>query len=212
MIIERNISVQILDGISKVDLTVAQVFLAAQRRDALRIFEGLLSDPDFFEQTRVEWKRARPEDVWQKFFEDNVWILGYGLQYQFGDTLADKKLQQTVAGNSILGGGKRTDALLKTLGAVNTLCFVEIKTHTTLLLSAAEHGGRSEVFAPSRHLAGATAQIQVTVQRAMTEIGETLIPSDSDGYRSDEILHVVSPRALVICGLQEFVWTRDTRG
>ena len=46
--------------------------------------------------------QARPEDVWQKFFEANTWIFGYGLSYQFLSKLDEGKLEQ-------IGKGARSD-------------------------------------------------------------------------------------------------------
>lgn len=46
--------------------------------------------------------------------------------------------------------------------------------------------------------------MQITVQRALTQIREKLMLADKDGYES-EILYAVAPKALVVCGsLTEF--------
>ncbi len=73
---------------------------------------------------------------WQRFFEKNPWIFGYGLNYVYLDALDDKKLEQVVQGHSVGAHGKRVDALMKSRSVISSLCFVEIKTHKTPLLSA----------------------------------------------------------------------------
>lgn len=51
------------------------------------------------------------EAVWQKFFEKNPWIFGYGLSYIHLSALDDKKLEQVVHGHTVSEHGKRVDAL-----------------------------------------------------------------------------------------------------
>ena len=65
-------------------------------------------------------KKVSNELVWQKFFEKNTWILGYGLDYIFNSELNSKKLEQVTSGSNFNSGGKRTDALFKSLGAINS--------------------------------------------------------------------------------------------
>ena len=68
------------------------------------------------------------------FPEKNKWIFGYGLTYIFLSTLQGRDLEQVVAGADIWGEGKRADGALKTRGAVEALCLVEVKRHDTALL------------------------------------------------------------------------------
>ncbi|NVB41541.1 DUF4263 domain-containing protein [Pseudenhygromyxa sp. WMMC2535] len=120
--------------------------------------------------------------------------------------MSGKKLEQVVAGRSVAtGGGKRVDALLKTLGVINSLCFVEIKRHDTALLEKREYGGRSDVYSPSRELTGAVAQIQITTQKATVQVKERFAPVGEDGVETGEILYAIAPKSLVVCGsLSEF--------
>ena len=98
------------------------------RRKQLRNFEALLQDERFFAGER-ERLQCRPEDVWQKFFEANTWIFGYGLSYQFLSKLDQGKLEKIVRGHDLTGAAKRSDALMKTRGIIGSLCFIEIKRH-----------------------------------------------------------------------------------
>ncbi|MCK4580969.1 MAG: DUF4263 domain-containing protein, partial [Dehalococcoidia bacterium] len=148
--------------IARNEITKSDVVALAYRKAQLETFGRLLNDPEFFAAKREEWQKKGDEAVWQQFFEDNPWIFGYGLQYVFTASLPDKRLEQVVAGASVAGKGKRVDALLKTLGAISSLCFVELKTHRTPLLAAKEY--RGECWPVSDELAGAVAQAQKTVR------------------------------------------------
>jgi Domain of unknown function (DUF4263) len=202
LVLESGLSKDVLQIIAHAKLGAAEMLTVAHRQRELAVFGRLLSDATFFETMKVEWNCPGAEAVWQKFFERNTWVLGYGLQYQFGAALAHQKIEQMVAGHSVAGSGKRVDALLKTLGVVNSLCFVEIKTHSTKLISR-EY--REDVYPPSAELTGAVSQVQVTVQAALRQIGDVLRPRGDDGFPTGEILHNIAPKALVVCGsLSEF--------
>ncbi len=82
--------------------------------------------------------------MWQMFFEENKWLFGYGLSYFFMSSLDGRGLEQTITGADLWGDGKRPDAVLKTRGFVQALCFVEVKKHNTELLKpAARHIGQA---------------------------------------------------------------------
>lgn len=173
------------------------------RRKQLERFGRLLSDPEYFANEKIELGVRRPEDVWQVFFQENTWIFGYGLSFQFVSELSDGKLEQVVRGSDVSGRGKRADALMKTRGYINSLCFVEIKRHDTPLLGAQF---RSEAWGPSGDLAGGVAQVQATVQTALENFGRTLTTTEKDGTPTGELLFNVEPRScLVIGSLNEFV-------
>ncbi len=177
------------------------------RRKQLQRFEALLTDRDFFENERQRLC-CRPEDVWQKFFEANTWIFGYGLSYQFLSKLDDKKLEQIVRGRDLSGVGKRSDALMKTRGIISSLCFVEIKRHDTPLLDTSQY--RPGVWAPSDELAGGISQVQITVQSAIHSLGQKLVPADSFDDPTGEELFNIEPRSCLVVGsLDQF---RTDRG
>ena len=58
----------------------------------------------------------------------------YTIMGENGKIKPNQALEQVTTGYSFAQSGKRTDALLKTRGYISSLCFVEIKTHTTPLL------------------------------------------------------------------------------
>lgn len=112
---------------------------------------------------------------------------------------SDQKLEQVVAGASVVSVGKRADALLRTSGRIKSMVFAEIKTHRTTLLSASEY--RSGCWPPSEELAGGVAQVQGTVHRAVNEIGERLEDVDPDG--SDVpggFTYLLKPLAFLVIG------------
>jgi hypothetical protein len=162
-------NIELVEEIVKTQLTKSDVIALAYRKDQLRIFKNLLSDQVFFEKRKRERGKKKDEDVWQEYFESNPWIFGYGLNFIFTSHLDNKKLEQITSGHSFFQGGKRVDALLKTLGFINSLCFVEIKTHRTPLLAQGKPY-RIECWSVSNELAGSIAQVQKTVQKAISEI------------------------------------------
>ena len=114
-------------------------------------FRTLLRDHDAFEEARRSAGVGR-ETVWQRFLEENPWILGVGLAGQLLTSWDDARLEQVVSGFSVAGPGKRTDALMRTTGRIRSLVFTEIKHHETALLSASEY--RPGCWPPSADLAG----------------------------------------------------------
>jgi hypothetical protein len=175
------------------------------RRKQLRHFERLLEDQPFFEAEQARLG-CKPEDVWQRFFEANTWIFGYGLSYQFLSKLDEGKLERIVRGRDLTGAGKRSDALMKTRGIVSSLCFVEIKRHDTPLLGTAAY--RPGAWSPSSELVGGVAQTQTTVHSAVEAIGHRLSLDNELGDPTGEILFNIEPRSCLVIGtLGEFETT-----
>ena len=170
------------------------------RRAQLQYFERLLGDKPFFEAER-ESKGVKAEALWQSFFEANKWIFGYGLSFQFLGSLDGKALEQMVSGSSVSTAGKRVDALMKTHGAVNALCFVEIKRHDTPLLESTSY--RSGAWAPSKELAGGVTQLQTTVELASKQIGSKLRPTNDEGSPTGEELFGFDPKSFLVIGTLE---------
>jgi hypothetical protein len=167
------------------------------RRKQLEKFEALLSDCNYFAE-KQRGLSTTPEGVWQKFFEANTWIFGYGLSFQFLSTLDMRKLELVVRGADVTGTGKRVDALMKTRGLINSLCFIEIKRHDKALLSEQQH--RPGVWGPSQYLSNAVSQVQATVQDAIERIGRKLVPNDKFGNPTGEVLFNIQPRSCLIVG------------
>jgi Domain of unknown function (DUF4263) len=143
------------------------------------------------------------EATWQAFFERNHWIFGYGLSFQFLGPAYEQKLEQMVRGFDVTGRGKRMDALMRTMGRLSSLCFVEIKRPDTDLLGDEYRVG---AWPPSEDVSGAVAQVQATVQAAMAAIREKLEPTDAEGWQTGEAFYNYEPRSYLVVGnLGQFV-------
>lgn len=186
--------------------TAQDVALLGQRKEQLRVFYSLLTDADYFASSLIELgTNKRPEDLWQRFFEDNTWIFGVGLSYQFNSPLEGKKLEQVVSGYDFQSPGKRVDGLLKTRGFLSSLAFAEIKTHETALLERAKTPYRSAAWAVSREIAGGVAQVQRTVQESIRNIQTKTQIQSSDGAPTGEEVFLYTPRSFLVIGsLSEF--------
>ncbi len=184
-------------------VTKDDVIAIGYRKKQLETFQKLLENPTYFEQVKNK-KQCKDEDVWQKFFEKNPWIFGYGLSYLYLSSLDEKKLEQVVHGHSISGPGKRVDALLRTHGVISSLCFAEIKTHKTDLLQPKPY--RSGCWAPSNELAGGVSQAQGTVALAIESIRNKLTPTNDVGDPTGEGVFSYIPKSFMVVGsLQEFM-------
>lgn len=184
-------------------LTKEDVVAVAYRKEQLKVFQRLLEDDVYFDRMK-ERKACTSEALWQKFFEKNPWIFGYGLRYIYLTGLDSEKLEQIVSGHMLFKHGKRADALLRSRGVISNLCFVEIKTHKTDLLDKKAY--RSGCWAPSSELAGAVSQVQGTVAFAADDIRTKLRGKAGDGSPTGEEAYNYMPKSFLVIGsLQEFV-------
>jgi hypothetical protein len=183
--------------LARSEVTKTDIVALGFRRSQLQRFNLLLNDPDFFGQEKRNIGTT-DEGVWQDFFEQNKWIFGYGLTYLHLASLDDSKLEQVVVGYDLSGPGKRADAVMKTRGLINALCFVEIKKHTTDLLQ--EKPYRSGCWAPSVELSGGVSQVQGTVAMAVRKLAEKLELKDRLGYLTGDIVFTHHPRSFLVVG------------
>lgn len=180
------------------DLTKDDVIALGYRKRQLTVFSRLLAEPEYFQQVKEQKGVTGEEALWQLFFEKNRWVFGYGLSYFFVTGFEGRKLEQVVQGHNLLERGKRADGLMKTRGIINSLCFVEIKTHNTDLLESSAY--RPGCWAPSRALAGAVAQVQATVSAAMQRLHGLIQPAQDDGTPTGETVFNYKPRAFIVIG------------
>lgn len=194
---------QLFAEVLRSEVTTEDLIAVGYRKKQLDVYENLLNYPSYFDSLK-EKKKCSNEGLWQKYFEKNPWIFGYGLGYIFLSGLNERKLEQVVQGHSIDTHGKRVDALMKTKGIISNLCFVEIKTHVTELLDTKPY--RSACWAPSKELAGAIAQVQGTVASAVENLSSKINPSDKEGNPTGEEIFNYQPKSyLVIGSMNEFV-------
>lgn len=197
---------ELLEEITKHDITAKDVAILGHRRKQLGEFEELLNDDGFFESYKNKLgTNKKTEDVWQDFFEKNTWIFGYGLNYYLNSPLDDQKLEQVVKGHDFTGAGKRVDALLKTHGFISALSFGEIKTHKTHLLKQVASPYRKESWQISDELAGGIAQVQRSVQVSLSNIRSRTAIKDEVGAPTGEQLFLYQPKSFLVIGsLAEF--------
>jgi hypothetical protein len=187
----------------RTEITKEDVVAVGYRKRQLQVFEKLLDDPLYFDGVKAQ-KQCSSEAVWQRYFEKNPWIFGYGLSYIQLSALDDKKLEQVVHGHTVSEHGKRIDALLRSRGVISSLCFVEIKTHKTPLLQNQPY--RQGCWAPSSELSGGVSQVQGTVALATESIRTRLSLTDNDGNPTGEDAFNFLPKSFLVIGsLQEFV-------
>lgn len=164
-------------------------------RKSLDTFRQFISSP------------STPEKEWQDFFEANRWIFGYGLLYISTQGVYYDKLEQTVKGGSVTGGGSRPDALLKTRGALSALCLAEIKTHSTPLVSQNMRGG---TYLISKELSDAVSQCQTAVSVVEEQIRRKFEPTDEHGFPTSDPIYNFRPRSLLVIGnTSEFIDAHD---
>lgn len=196
----------LLEEVLSSGLSLQDISDIGYRKEQLGEFELLLTDSDHF-QTRLDeiGKNVGKEGVWQRFFERNSWIFGYGLDYVFNSPLEGKKLEQVIVGSDFTKSGKRVDALLKTKGMFSSLAFGEIKTHDTPLLSKTSRPYRSESWAMSTEVAGGIAQAQRAVQRSVKALLSKTELKDEAGNPTGEQLFLYQPKSFLVVGsLSEF--------
>lgn len=174
------------------------------RKEAVKRFEKLLEDSDYMDSARSalgkNGNKAKPEAVWQDFFEHNQWILGAGLGAPLFTAFNPGKLETVVKGKSFNSVGKRTDALYTTSGIVKSFVFAEIKRPDTQLLEVNQY--RSGTWSISKELSGGIAQVHTTVQLTEDELnGHVKRREDEEGNEmlSDEV-YLFRPRAYLVIG------------
>jgi hypothetical protein len=189
--------------LAKSEITKQDIIALGFRRQQLEEFEKLLNKPEYFSQRQTELETTA-EGVWQKFFEKNRWVFGYGLTYLHLAGFDDAQLEQIAIGYDLTGPGKRADAVMNTRGLINALCFVEIKTHATALLGNKPY--RSGCWAPSGELSGGVAQLQGTVALITRKYTERLDAKNELGDRTGHTAFTHHPKSFLIVGsLGEFV-------
>lgn len=137
------------------------------------------------------------EGFWQKFFSDNEWIFGYGLNYQFLNLITD---QPNYGGTNFTGkGAQKGDYLTNTTAEAQFTVLVEIKTPTTHLLSFVNGKNkelRNDVWLLSGELLGAVSQIQVN---AKTWNRKSQDKENAKKLEADNI-YTVEPKGILVIG------------
>ena len=187
---------------AKNEVTSEDIVALSYRKKQLRTFQNLLI-PEYMAETIIRRKAKGEEKVWQDFFEKNPWIFGYGLNYVFSSNLDNRKLELAVKGSDISGKGKIADGVLKTLGAVNSFCYVEIKKASSKLLHSEYRSGCWRV---DPEVSGGVSQVQTTIELAVQNLGKRFRPEDKQGFPTGEVIFNYKPKGFLVIGcLSEFV-------
>ncbi|MFZ1791013.1 MAG: Shedu immune nuclease family protein [Saprospiraceae bacterium] len=208
-----NDNFELIQSALKNNVTPYDLINYGFRRGQLEIFEKLLYEKNYINDYKNELilsnelkENSGEESVWQKYFEKNTWILGYGLEYLFNTELDGKKLEQVTSGANFNNSGKRIDGLLKSQGVINSLCFCELKLSTDSLLKQVKNSYRPEAWQISDSLSGAIAQVQRTIQKALFDIKEKEEIRDEQSNLTGEELYMYNPKGFILIGNQnEFI-------
>lgn len=196
---------ELVDELQKNTISQGDIRALSRKKQQLEIFKNMLYTKGYFEQLKSDKSIKKDESVWQYYFEENSWILGYGLNFIFNSELDGKKLEQVTKGYDFNSSGKRVDLFMKTRGLINSLCFGEIKTHKTILLKKVTDAYRRECWAANDELTGGIAQIQKTVQKSIENIKTKTEIKDKSDDLTGEQLYLYQPKSFLIIGsLKEF--------
>ncbi|WP_348261934.1 DUF4263 domain-containing protein [Telmatobacter sp. DSM 110680] len=141
----------------------------------------------------MNWDESR----WGEFFDDNRWIFGLGLRYQFLNQIQGQPLY---GGKDLTGrGGQKGDYLHHTVGHEKFVVLVEIKRPNSPIFQANLRGQKYRNGVPGFDVEFANALSQVQVNARTWEIEG----SQTEGNRErlePEHIHTVHPRSLLIFG------------
>lgn len=161
------------------------IYAIGAKREALCEFKAMLEG-------------SNDEQRWQRFFESNTWVFGYGLTFVFLDSVGDK-LESVTTGSAFDRSGKRTDALLRTRAAVSQYALVEIKRADTKLLQANQY--RPGCWGVSSEVSQAVTQLQKTVfDFSRSRFHD--IPKNLAGDSLDDSIYSIEPRSYLVVGNQ----------
>lgn len=175
------------------------------RKAQLLVFDKLLHQDGFIDEYKQSQSitAAGAEPAWQRFFELNPWVLGYGLSYIWCTNIPDERLEQVVAGFDFNTHGKRVDALLHTSAHLSQFVLAEVKTPDAALVTT--RPPRPGVWSPSSQLLDGVAQIQKTVSQFKQRYFEKAQLVTKDGEPLGLDVFNFSPKSYLLIGnLAEF--------
>ena len=150
-------------------------------------------------------KQGADEDWWQKFFEHNKWIFGYGLEYVI---LRVEQPQAHVLGASVTGKDAQRADFLTSSGPAKFTVLVEIKTPQTPLLRGKEPI-RSRAWGLNTELTDALAQINANVE-GWGNIGQDS-PENRQFMEDKNLRRTVKPKGIVVAGMLNSLEQDETK-
>jgi len=138
--------------------------------------------------------KEMPESYWQSFFKENTWIFGYGLNYQFLNTLSD----QPIFGGTTYDGrnSQKGDYLCNTIANSKFTVLVEIKKPSTELITSKKQY-RNGAWLLGLELYGSVSQLQGYLNTWDTEGSK-----NPQNLRQLEKLNIFTylPKGIVVIG------------
>jgi len=178
---------------------LANARVQQKRTEAFNLFSKALQSPDEYSE---QW--------WQSFFEDNQWIFGYGLNYQFLHLLDG---QANYGGTNYTGkGSQKGDFLMNTGADIQFTVLVEIKKPNTSIFKLDNNGNikkhRNGTTLLNDELTGGVSQLQANCHKWDTE----------GSLRKDDIIELSSkkiftyqPKGILVIGSTEQLNDPDAR-
>lgn len=146
----------------------------------------------------------KPESYWQKFFELNQWIFGYGLNYQFLHLIND---QPIYSGANYTGeGAQKGDFLMCSTADIKFTVLVEIKTPDTRIV--ANDGHRNGAWKLGKELLWAVSQLQVNCDSWYRKGSET--ETARDELEGNDI-YTYQPKGILVIGHTSQLDNREKR-
>lgn len=173
--------INFLENMRDSSLTKQDLDILTGRKDGLVIFHRKL-------YVEKDWNEAQ----WQKFFSDNTWIFGYGLDYRFLSIL-----QKEAAVSDADIDGKNTVNSDFLMGSNDFTVLVELKRPDTLLFESGKN--RSHSWRLSQYLVHAVSQI--LAQKAAWEVKSSQTNYDENGYPITQ--RTSDPKAILIIGSKD---------
>lgn len=179
--LEGDNRITFLEKMRESALTKQDLDILSGRKDGLAIFHRKLYE-------EKDWT----EPQWQKYFSENTWVFGYGLDYRFLSIL-----QKEAAVSDVDVDGKNTVNSDFLMGSTDFTVLVELKRPDTLLFENIKNRSRS--WKLSQHLVHAVSQI--LAQKAAWEIKSSQINYDENGNLITQ--KTSDPKAILIIGRKD---------
>lgn len=176
-----------LEGSQRIDILTA-IRNQNLSKDDLNILTGRKEGLEIFSKNLFE-KTSWTELNWQKFFEENTWIFGYGLDYKFF-----KILQREAKISDVTVGGEEQVIVDFLVGTNNFTTLIEMKRPDTPLFSS--ESNRSGSWRLSDALTHAISQI--LEQKAQWIIKSQKIQYDKDRKPIKQKTH--DPKTILLIG------------
>ena len=160
---------------------LADAELLRRRKSAVEVFERELKNQ--------RWDEAG----WEKFFQDNQWIFGLGLRFQFLSVLQN---QANYGGADFTRRGEQKgEFLMNTEGDEKFTVLVEIKRPETRFFQDGNY--RNGVPKINPEFMNAISQVQVNTHTWETEGSKR--ERDAE-WLAEANIRTISPRSILVCG------------